>query len=106
MTNITGDPGSLQGQVMIDVEETPRRVEVTWWDAWSDDGYYDRAAIKNMPPALRKDIGYLIDEDTTTITLTSELIDVSFTGEHRCHGVRTIYKGMIEGIIELEESMR
>lgn len=88
----------------IEVEEVPRRVEVTWWDAWNDDAYYVRDTIEHMPPALRKDIGYLLEENDTTITLTSELVDISFTGEHRCRGIRTIYKGMIEKIVDMEET--
>jgi len=100
-STFTGNQEELKGQTMVDTEDTPRRVEVVWWDAWGDHGGYLQEAIKHMPPALRKSIGYLIDEDETTITLTGDLIDISFTGEKRVDWIRVIYKGMIERMVDL-----
>lgn len=99
--SFTGNQEELKGQAMVDIEDTPRRVEVVWWDAWSERGFYTVESIEHMPPALRKSIGYLVDENETTITLTADLIDISFTGEKRMEGVTIIYKGMIERMTDL-----
>jgi len=99
--SFTGNQEELKGQAMVDIEGTPRRVEIVWWDAWSERGFYNVETIEHMPPALRKSIGYLVDENETTITLTADLIDISFTGERRLEGLTIIYKGMIERMVDL-----
>jgi len=99
----TGDPANLQAQVEVSDENRYPRVEITWWDAWCDDGCYNIEAIGHMPPALRKDIGYLLEETDSTLTLSAELIDVSFTGEHKARGIRVIYKPMVERVMRLGE---
>jgi hypothetical protein len=76
-----------------------KRVEVTWIDIISSDGWHDQNKLDRFVTTVNPviQIGYLYEEDEDQIVL----LDSYFSDKQTYGGIHTIPKGCIKSIVEL-----
>ena len=76
-------------------------IEVTWFDACSEDATLHIQAVRDMKPLRRKNIGYEIDTTQSHVTISKGLIEDLYHNELGYDGALCIPKGMIIEVKEL-----
>lgn len=66
-------------------------VEITWEDAWSENGYYTLDSISKEKPYMTYSYGLVIRDDESGVTIARE----KFNQDSRFRSVQHIPRGMI-----------
>lgn len=77
---------SLVGQV----------VQMTWEDAWANDGYWNDEEFKSSRPYIIEQYGLVVQDDASGITTTAERMPKDARGQYR--HVHHVPRGMIRKI--------
>ena len=77
-----------------------KKAEVIWLDACLEEAHVPQEAIGDIQPLRRKNLGYLISEDSDAIRLAFGVIENFYENKTAYDLVLVIPRGMIETIKE------
>jgi len=83
--------------------DEPKKVEIIWVDAWSDDAHLKLGVVDDFIPVERHNVGFLIRRDEIKVIIAQGILNNLYEGEALIAGFWLIPSQAVKEIKILEE---
>ena len=84
------------------MENEPKKVEIIWVDAWSDDAHLKLGVVDDFIPVERHNVGFLIRRDEIKVIIAQGILNNLYEGEVLIAGFWLIPSQAVKEIKTLE----